>query len=176
MTRALRLTDFVLLGCRFEIVGEVADRAAEVAPRSDTVVSIELSEPAAGDQTGEGEDSKEDPLGLGIPGLELRYSTSEEDDEFVFVLRLELADPSEPYRLELVTGSRFDIPDPAVTVQQAEATLLFISYPYVRELVSNITGRTPYQQFELPPLTKLPHPRVTGEVKPADEEQEPAAE
>lgn len=176
MTRPLRLTDFRLLACQFEIVGGFADRAAEATPPSGE------SGPAAtdSDNTTRAELAADEPDDRRheIPGVELDYSTEEEDDQFVFILRVEVVDPSVPYKLEVVTGARFDIPDPPVTASQAQATLLFVSYPYVRELVASITGRSPYQAYELPPLTRLPHPTVTGEDEgtSVEEQQDQPAE
>jgi hypothetical protein len=195
MARALRLSDFRLLACQFEILGDVADRAAEASPpfgesgrpvaeteaADDSDSPVVVAEPT--DVTESASPPENPDRRHEIPGVELDYSTTEEDDEFVFILRLKVTDPTVPYSLEVVTGSRFEIPDPPVAVQQAEATLLFVSYPYVRELVASITGRSPYQAFELPPLTRLPHPTVTGEQVakqdpegPVEELQDPATE
>jgi preprotein translocase subunit SecB len=189
MAHALRLSDFRLLACQFEILGDVADRAAEanppgesarpVAETQDTDASEDFVSAAveAADATEPASSANPDRRHE-VPGVELDYSTTEEDDEFVFILRLKVTDPTVPYSLEVVTGSRFEIPDPPVVAQQAEPTLLFVSYPYVRELVASITGRSPYQAFALPPLTRLPHPTVTGEKEQesVEELQDPATE
>lgn len=100
---------------------------------------------------------------LSLEGVRVALTTTldEGENEFTLITRAWLDDMAAPFELEVVTGSRFDAPDPPVGIDEIEATLLFMTYPYLREVVSNITGRSPYESYSLPPLAKLPHQRVT---------------
>jgi hypothetical protein len=98
-----------------------------------------------------------------LDGVLLRYLVTVEDDEFVLILQTWITDVTVSYEMTAVTGSRFSIPDEPTTAEQAAGTLVFITYPYVREIFTNVTARSPYPAFWLPPLTRLPHGRVTGE-------------
>lgn len=136
--RAIELVDFVLLACQFAVIGE--------------------------DGTPDPDEQRGEPPGFEVDGARLHVLSLEEDTaegEFVFVLQTTLVDPGSPYSLEVITGSRFTVPEPPVTAREAASTLLFISYPYVRELVASITSRSPFQVYRLPPLTKRP---VWGEI------------
>jgi hypothetical protein len=148
----LRLTEFVLLSCNFEFGPE---EEGEEVDESDERVD-EGSESSAAGSDEDAQPSQDEPV-------RLRYQATREDDEFVFFLDAELLDPTLPFTLQVLTGSRFEIHDaPDLTPEAANATLLFMTYPYVRELISNITGRSPSPGVILPPLTRLPHPDVSG--------------
>lgn len=159
---AFQLDEFVLLACHFAV--------SEPAP----------DEPVPAQESDEGHEPAEDSIAepsepfseVELPGLNLRYTASidEDDGRFVLIMEATVADPSLPYMLTVVTGSRITRPeDSDVSPEAAAGTLVFMSYPYLREVISSITGRSPYPPFVLPPLTKLPHPRVTGEVNEEDE-------
>jgi hypothetical protein len=165
---ALSLTDFVLLGCHFEVVGEVAESIADVDVEAESAPGDATADAAAPEDEDaaapEGAAPERGPW-LSLEGVDLRIMDLRvEEDEFVLFLNTRIADATAPYRLDLITGSSFALPDPPVTAEQAAATLVFITYPYVREVVASITGRSPYQSLTLPPLTKLPHPKVVGET------------
>ncbi len=142
--RSFELLEFVLLACDFNIV----------AP------SIEDDEgEGATDDAGAGVDSGPPATGIEVDGARLNVLSidiDEDADEFVFVPETTVTDPAALYELSVVTGSRFTVPEPSVTTTEAASTLLFISYPYVRELVFSLTSRSPFSGFQLPPLTKRP--------------------
>lgn len=122
---------------------------------------MEPEGPSARPEASTAGESAIEKRGIHVEGARLHVvSITEEDDEFTFILRTRLVEPSVPYELEVITGSSFQTPEPPVTTTEAASTLLFMTYPYIRELVANITGRSPYEPFTLPPLTKLPDPRV----------------
>jgi hypothetical protein len=107
--------------------------------------------------------------------LELSSTVEREDDEFILLLRAQLTDERLPFELQLTTGARFALTDlPELTADEARSTLIFMAYPYLRETVSSITARSPYQAYLLPPLTRLPRPEVRGEEPPIIETPPPA--
>jgi hypothetical protein len=181
----IRLRSFDLLTCQFRL--EDSTDEAPPGPPVDAPPEA-VSEPDAPVTAGaedEGDAAVTDLEIAGgdleLEGVSLRYWASVEESDLVLILQTSITDPAAPYHLELVTGSRFDAPDPPVTVEAAAQTLIFISYPYVRETVANITMRSPYLAFQMPPLTRLPHPSVTGETslppdEAADVEQPPSEE
>lgn len=154
----LELNEFVLLASNFWVLAEPSEGDSDVANAN--------GEPEADVSNSEdSEASLFDWKKLELDDAELMYSASREEDEFVLLARLTVNDPSAAYHVEVVTGSRFDVPDdPPVSIEEVEATLIFITYPYIREVVMNLTARSPYREFVLRPLTRLPHPRVSGDV------------
>lgn len=177
MERALRLTDFVLLACEFEIIGAAAERAAEMtgdqADHGDKDAASR-GPGESGDERGDAptdseeeaeteiEDAGPPRFILDLEGARLEYVAEEEGDEFVLVVQTWVTDAAAPFELYVITGARFDVPEPRVSADDAAGTLLFVTYPYIREVISSISGRSPYESFSLPPLTKLPHPSLFG--------------
>ena len=142
--RSIELVDFALLGCHFNISPPPEEDAAE-----------EVGEDGASTAEGDAQPS----AGIEVEGALLSILTievDEEESEFVFVLETTVTDPASPYEFVVVTGSRFTIPEPPVSTDDAASTLLFISYPYVRELIFSLTSRSPFTGFSLPPLTRRP--------------------
>lgn len=157
----------MLLKCEFLFSGVSAGEIAEddalspVAMEApEEVAEVVGDAPVAGTDTVEGE--------LELEGATIHYWLNQDEDEFVLVLQTTITDITVPYDLEVVTGSRFAVPDPPVTPHAAVQTLIFVSYPYVRETVSNITTRSPYAPFEMPPLIRLPHPKILDETAAVD--------
>lgn len=158
----LELNDFVLLGSNFWVLAEPSEGSGDVAAENGEP-DVDVSEPD--------DASTLDWKRLELDDAELLYSASREEDEFVLLAQLTVKEPAAPYHVEVVTGSRFDVPDdPAVSIEEAEATLIFIAYPYIREVVMNLTARSPYREFVLRPLTRLPHPRVSGDTSESHED------
>lgn len=142
-SRSIELVDFVLLACHFSINPSPDDGDASRNLASGETPSTQM--PAS--------------PGIEVEGARLNILTidvEEDENEFVFVLRTTLNDPASPYELSVVTGSRFTVPEPAMSTDDAASTLLFISYPYVREVVFSISSRSPFSGFRLPPLTRRP--------------------
>jgi hypothetical protein len=176
----LELTEFVLLVCDFHVLGEMPNGGVSPSEEPEIRASSGESEPSRVEDEsmsqppsdGMPDDSQEaDWKTLELHGANLRYTATAEENEFVLLVHLLLTDPTAPYELNVVTGSRFTAPDdPPVALEEAETTLVFITYPYLREVVSNITSRSPYREFTLRPLTRLPHPRVRGEENDGSED------
>jgi hypothetical protein len=163
VTASLRLVEFSLLSCEFAIV----ERVPEDSPPS---IEPDLPPDLDAGHIAPTEDAIDDEVPsaavegtLELDGVSLFYSVTEEDEQFALILQTSLTDATSPYEMNIVTGSRYTLPDPPATTAEAAATLVFIAYPYVREIFTNITARSPYRAFMLPPLTRLPHPRVSTE-------------
>jgi len=183
VTRPVRLNDVVLLACQFEIVGEAAERAVSAGPAGDGPrdsaegnTPEKLNAPSEPEDRPPAEDTEDDGVfrdALEVEGARIDYAVSiqgdGQDEEFVLIVHTVLHEPALPYELELLMGATYDTPEPSATESEAASTLLFMVYPYVRETIFSITGRSPYRAFQLPPLATLPHPRVTGQEVPEDE-------
>jgi hypothetical protein len=144
LARGFELTEFVLLHCEFQL-----RTTAEQEPKSiESAVSDSDDAEAISDRPSGG---------IEVPGARLNILRIDETgDEYLVILQTQITEEaSVPYELLIVTGSSFEIPE-GVSTTDAASTLLFITYPYVREVIANITGRSPFQPFTLPPLTKLP--------------------
>lgn len=157
----IRLVEFVLFECDFEMR---AERSGDPA-----------SEPtdAPEDNADELESDKPDESYFEYPSgdfLELEHRAFADGDDYVLIIDATLDTPQLPFRLSITVGARFYVPSDAnagrPAVEEAAGTLVFLCYPYLRETISGITGRSPVPPYMIPPLTKLPHPSVTGEPEP----------
>ena len=104
----------------------------------------------------------------------LQLSTSSEresENEIVLYVHAGLDDPALPFRLEVVLGARYHIgeSEEELPAERAEATLMWMCYPYLGELVATITGRSPLPPYYLPALTRLPDPSVLVGASPSGE-------
>lgn len=96
--------------------------------------------------------------------LELKASAERRDDAFLLRLDATLADDRLPFELTVSAGARFIVVDaPELTAERAQSTLVFMAFPYLREMVWNLTGRSSYPPYALPPLTRLPDAPVRGD-------------
>src|SRR5438128_2706117 len=75
--------------------------------------------------------------------LRLSSSVTLEEDEFVLYLQAFIDDAAFPFKLDVLIGARFNAGDDQLPPDRAEKTLVWMSYPYLRELVASITGRSP---------------------------------
>lgn len=96
--------------------------------------------------------------------LKYQASTERREDQFLMFLAVRLEDPALPFNLFAAFGCEFDVTDMAITPERAEPTLVFMAYPYVREFVFNLTGRSPLPAYALPPLTRQPDPDPQGDT------------
>jgi hypothetical protein len=172
LSRPITLTNVVLLSCVYNV--RPPDDAGTSAD-GDGASSNEIEDAAVGTtpDTGSSDEPElnDDQTLLELEGLQLTYEGFDDVDvnEFVLFVEARLTQDKAPYDFEVVMGARFDKPEPPVNIEAAKATLLFMMYPYLRETISNITNRSPYGGFLVPPLAKLPHPQVTGEETPEGE-------
>ncbi|MCW3000649.1 MAG: Preprotein translocase subunit SecB [Solirubrobacterales bacterium] len=81
-----------------------------------------------------------------------------EDSVFLMLLAVRLDDRKLPFLLRASFGCEFEIRDDGLTPERAEPTLVFMAYPYVREFIFNLTGRSPLPAYSLPPITRSPDP------------------
>src|SRR5579872_4865320 len=89
--------------------------------------------------------------------VQLRVTADRVADEFVMRIEAKLDDDRFPFDLEISVGARFVVSEAdELTAERAQSTLLFMVFPYLRETVWSITGRSPYPAYALPPLTRLP--------------------
>lgn len=103
--------------------------------------------------------------------VELSASTTQQDDAWVLYLNADLDDPQFPFKLSVLLGARFEIGDEDLTVEEAEKTLVWLCYPYLREIIASITGRSPLPPYYIPALTRMPDPSVlAAPVGPAPSE------
>jgi len=81
--------------------------------------------------------------------------------EYVLYVGLKIDDDAfEFFMLNLTVGARFEIGEEGLTAERLEPTLVWLCYPYLRELVASITGRSPLPPYYMPALTKMPDPAV----------------
>jgi hypothetical protein len=156
-------TDFVLLGCQFSLAS--SDQSSE-------------GEPAVHGEASHGDFGEpERLLTLALDDVNLAYGASRDGDEFRLVIEASRPDTpiSRGFMLAITAGARFetDAP-PELTAEFAESTLLFISYPYLRELVFSLTGRSSVGPIRLAPLTRLPAPSMWDVVTEPREPTEPS--
>ena len=132
----IQLEELVLLGCEFEMWPERTDE----------------------------EGTRETPEGYPSENvLQWRATSRRDGDEFHLYLDALLDDVRLPFRFRCDLGARFTTTETQLAADQVEPTLLWLAYPYLRELVSGLTGRSPLNAYYLPPLTRLPDPTLQQE-------------
>ena len=136
---SLSLTNVSLLACQFVSVG---------SPRPDGGRQLEFVE-------------DDDWFVEQIEGAELRYQAKAEGGDFFLFVELNLIGPVSPYDLNIVVGATFAVTTADLEARRAAHTLLFMAFPYLREVVHSLTARSSYEGFWLPPLTKLPAPQIS---------------
>jgi hypothetical protein len=135
----LRLTDMTLLNCSLE--QRWRGDAAEIPDDERTTYDPEIGYP-------------DEQL------IQLRINSLLEESEATAFIEGKLDDQRLPFRLSFEMGFQYSVPESEALppVAEIEPTLVWIAFPYMRELIADITGRTPAGQYFLPPLTRLPQP------------------
>lgn len=144
--QAIRLTDFVLLDCSFRAFpweGDPERQPAEIPPDSEAYADEDV--------------------------LALSGATRIHEDAVTLFLEARLDDVTLPFTLDLTVGARFDVPHAAVAQTDLQPTLIRIVYPYLRELVSAVTNRSPLPPYFLPALVAPPVVAPLDVESPADE-------
>ena len=102
--------------------------------------------------------------------VSLSASVEREDDEFVLYLEAKVGpDPALPFAFNTMLGARFEVDNPELEPARAKNTLVWLCYPYVRELVASTTSRSPLPTYWLPAITRMPDPAVLeAEPQPAE--------
>jgi hypothetical protein len=87
-----------------------------------------------------------------------KSTASREGDRFLLFLSARLEAPRLPFRMTFDIAARYTTTEESLSAERARPTLIWLAYPFLRELVYNITGRSPLEPYALPPLTRLPEP------------------
>ena len=84
----------------------------------------------------------------------------EDGGGFVLFVTGRLEDERLPFRLEVEIGARFSTAEEGegLTAEGVKPTLVWLCYPYLRELIASITTRAPVPTYFLPTMSKLPGP------------------
>jgi preprotein translocase subunit SecB len=92
--------------------------------------------------------------------LQLSVQSSFEENEVVAWIEGKVDDKRVPFRLSFEMAFLYSVPDDEELPppNEIEPTLVWIAFPYMRELIADLTGRSPVAQYFLPPLTRLPQP------------------
>lgn len=139
---SLRLRDTTLLKCSFE--ERLDDDEPEGANPPD-----EEQEPEA-----PLEGYPEDQL------LLLSVESSVDGKDAVAFIEGKLEDPRLPFLLSFEMAFLYSIPEDEEMPESSEVepTLVWLAFPYMREFIADLTGRSPSPQYFIPPLTRLPMP------------------
>ena len=86
--------------------------------------------------------------------LTLAAATKRDDRGLVLYLQADVDDFSIPFSLSLLVGARFEAEDGELDRDDLQATLVWLCYPLLRELVVDITSRSPMPPYRLPPRTR----------------------
>jgi hypothetical protein len=94
----------------------------------------------------------------------------EDEDAVVLFITVEINDPETPFRLKAQLGARFRFPEADAHPEgQVRSTLMWMAYPYVRELVATVTSRSPHETYFMPPMTRMPDPAAVQGAEPLAE-------
>jgi preprotein translocase subunit SecB len=104
-----------------------------------------------------------------LDDVRLSYGALREEAEFRLVIEASVAQPQgeDGFELAVTVGARFATDaGPELEAETAESTLLFIAFPYLRELIFDLTGRSPMGAVRIAPLRGLPAPSMWDVVDP----------
>lgn len=140
----IQLRDIALFNCNFEYPVERPDdgeTTAEEAPES----------------------AAEQPLRMAV-------STTAGEGEFTCFIEGFLDQTHLPFRLSFEMGFNFGVPtdEPLPAIGEIQPTLVWIAFPHIREFIAHMSGRSPAEQYFLPPLTRLPQPEL-GSPEPGSD-------
>jgi hypothetical protein len=144
----IRFEEIVVLGCEFEMWP---------SPPPDSEADLELGEQSV--EVVPAED--EDRFDTEYPSeniIRWKSTASRDGDRMLLLLWARIEAPRLPFRLTFDIAARYITTDEELTAERARPTLIWLAYPFFRELVYNITGRSPLEPYALPPLTRLPDP------------------
>lgn len=126
------------------------------------LVLLEMSFELAGDDEGDSEASGgTDDRGWPIDDvLNLQISMPEKESQYVMLLRGRLDDRRLGFEMEFVVGALYETEEDVAGLsdEDVEATLTFMAFPYLRELVASTTARSPLGAYHLPPRAPRPKP------------------
>jgi hypothetical protein len=93
--------------------------------------------------------------------LELAVESGNEGSQYYAFIEGRLDDDRLPFSIDFEMGFKFEVPDaegPAHSVDDLESTFVWLAFPYMRQLIADLTGRSPVAQYFAPPLSRLPKP------------------
>lgn len=138
----IRFDELVLLGCEFHMWPSVSSAADSAEPGVEVVA----------------EDDRFDTEYPADNIMRWKSTASREGDRFLLFIWARIEAPRLPFRLTFDMAARYTTTDDELTAEKARPTLIWLAYPFFRELVYNLTGRSPLEPYALPPLTRLPQP------------------
>jgi hypothetical protein len=141
----IQLQDITLMSCQFSLNSpEIDDGSTEGAPDLDESYAAKLAGPYPEEQL-----------------LELAVESGEEGGLFYSFIEGRLDDDRLPFTMGFEMGFKFDVPtaeDDQQSVADLEPTFIWLAFPYMRQLIADMTGRAPFPQYFAPPLSRLPKP------------------
>lgn len=140
----IKLTDFVLLASEFRVwprgLSQTEDGSDEVDYPTDDVAQISASV---------------------TRNTATEAADVEGPEEWILYVHLTIDDETFPhFLLHLSVGARFEIDEMEHDPERAQSTLVWLCYPYIRELVASVSGRSPLPSYYLPALTMMPDPEA----------------
>jgi hypothetical protein len=106
--------------------------------------------------------------------LKLAVTADAEDGEVVCFIEGKLDDERLPFELSFEMGFLYVISgdEPLPQIENLQPTLVWLAFPHLRELIAELTGRSPSPRYFVPPLTRLPQPDASnvGKTGTADAE------
>jgi hypothetical protein len=156
-----QLQDFVLLQCRYQFAPPDEEGQANESREGET--EAPKPDEAQAESGGSGSSAEEWPGWPTEDVLKLDAALATDPPYYVLILEGRLDDPRLHFSLEFTVGARFerDHAEEEPAEPEVRSTLAFMAFPYVRELVASITGRSPTPSYFLPPRALPPDPRTT---------------
>ncbi len=147
----IKFDELVLLGCEFEMWPKPPEDATVTNSEETTGAAVAT---VGDDDSGERFDSEYPTENI----IRWRSRANREGDRFLLFVWARIEAPRLPFRLTFDVAARYTTTDSELTAERARPTLIWLAYPFFREFVYNITGRSPLAPYALPPLTRLPEP------------------
>jgi hypothetical protein len=143
----IRFDELVLLGCEFELWPKISTEEEPTEAESDPSAEVVVSDEDVYDSEYPSENI-----------IRWKSQASREGDRFLLILWARIEAPRLPFRMTFDIAARYTTTNDELTAEHARPTLIWLAYPFFRELVYNLTGRSPLEPYSLPPLTRLPYP------------------
>ena len=143
----IRFEEIVVLGCEFEMWPSMPSDTKDDEAASKQGVEVL----PAGEERFDSEYPTENII-------RWKSTASRDGDELLLFLSARVEAPRLPFRLTFDVAARYATTDADLTAERARPTLIWLAYPFFREFIYNITGRSPLEPYALPPLTRLPDP------------------
>jgi hypothetical protein len=93
--------------------------------------------------------------------LSLTVETVQTDHHVILHADAVLDDPRLPFELTVAFEAHFNLTEAQVDLNAIEPHLLWAVHPYLREIITDVTGRSSCPRYVLRPLTGPPRPEQT---------------